>query len=144
MLLFRHRRDKVFYCTAQLGVADNKVDRRGVSFGHHGPLPLMNEYLQIAEGVGYAFVQHIVGIAFGKSFGFFQMLFVFGFTVKNIPLAENAGKLKHRGMRNELLRSEYRYGILYDFRFENGHNPLFLSSDILFDFFCLFGICSVP
>ena len=44
-LFFRYRRNKAFYCTSQLRMPNDKMDRRGISLGDHCPAPLMDQDL---------------------------------------------------------------------------------------------------
>ena len=114
-IFFRHGRDKVFDCIAQLGVADNKVNCRSLALGHHYPLSLMDEDLQIAESMSGTLLHAIIRVLFGEDPGLFQMSLIFLLVVCNVGLAEHAGKLKHRLVSQKFLRCDHWYLIFNSF-----------------------------
>lgn len=114
-VFFRHRRNKVFDCITQLGMADDKVNCRSLALGHHYPLPLMDEDLQIAESMSGTLLHAIIRVLFGEDPGLFQMSFIFLLVVCNVGLAEHAGKLKHRLVSQKFLRCDHWYLIFNSF-----------------------------
>lgn len=65
--MLRYGWDKALNGGAQLGVADDKMNGRGLALGHHDPPPLVDEDLQVAEGLAPAHLPAIVRVLRGKS-----------------------------------------------------------------------------